>query len=79
MNTVILPEKNLKDLHDIPKTVRSDLKIIPVSNMDQVVETAMAGQAVVEPPRPRRRDDPRDEVGDYNPDETERKPASDGN
>jgi ATP-dependent Lon protease len=79
MNTVILPEKNLKDLHDIPKTVRSDLKIIPVSNMDQVVETAMAGQAVVEPPRPRRRDDPRDEVGEYNPDGTERKPASDGN
>lgn len=55
LKTVLLPEKNLKDLHDVPKTVRSELKIVPVTHMDQVVEVALASKAVMEPPRPRRR------------------------
>jgi ATP-dependent Lon protease len=55
LKTVLLPEKNLKDLQDVPKTVRSDLKIVPVTHMDQVVEVAVAREAVVEPPRPRKR------------------------
>jgi len=55
LKTVVLPEKNLKDLHDLPKTVRSDLKIVPVKHMDQVVEIAVAPQPAVEPPRPRKR------------------------
>jgi ATP-dependent Lon protease len=55
LKTVVLPEKNLKDLHDLPKTVRSELKIVPVKHMDEVVELALAHQPAVDPPRPRRR------------------------
>jgi ATP-dependent Lon protease len=55
LKVVLLPEKNLKDLHDVPKTVRAELKIVPVTHMDQVVEVALAPQAVIEPPRPRKR------------------------
>jgi len=34
LKTVILPEKNLKDLIELPKTAKADLKIIPVKHMD---------------------------------------------
>ncbi len=57
LKVVILPEKNLKDLHDVPKAVRSELKIIPVIHMDQVLEVAIAPEAVMEPPRPRKRNE----------------------
>jgi ATP-dependent Lon protease len=55
LKVVLLPEKNLKDLHDVPKTVRAELKIVPVTHMDQVVEVALAPEAVIDPPRPRKR------------------------
>ena len=38
LKVVMLPQKNLKDLVDVPKRVRTDLKIIPVEHMDQVLE-----------------------------------------
>jgi ATP-dependent Lon protease len=57
LKVVILPEKNLKDLHDVPKAVRSELKIIPVIHMDQVLDVALATEAVIEPPRPRKRNE----------------------
>lgn len=41
LKTVILPEKNLKDLVDVPKKVRDDLQIIPVVHMDHVLEMAL--------------------------------------
>ena len=41
LKTVIIPERNLKDLVDVPKKVRDDLKIIPVVHMDQVIEVAL--------------------------------------
>jgi ATP-dependent Lon protease len=41
LKTVILPERNLKDLVDIPRKVRIDLKIIPVSHMDEVLKVAL--------------------------------------
>ncbi len=55
LKIIIMPERNLKDLVDVPKRVRTDLKIIPVEHMDQVLEVALYPQAVVEPPRPRKR------------------------
>ena len=55
IKVVILPEKNMKDLVDVPKTARNDLKIIPVTHMDQVLEAALAPEVVIEPPRPRKR------------------------
>jgi ATP-dependent Lon protease len=41
LRTVILPERNQKDLVDVPKKVLSDLKIVPVIHMDQVLEIAL--------------------------------------
>src|SRR5215216_439603 len=54
LKTVVLPEKNLKDLIDLPKAAKSELKIIPVKHMDEVLQIALASRAVMEPPRPRR-------------------------
>jgi ATP-dependent Lon protease len=55
LKVVLLPEKNLKDLYEVPKTVRSEMKIIPVTHMDQVVELAISPEAVIAPPKPRKR------------------------
>jgi ATP-dependent Lon protease len=54
LKTVLLPEKNMKDLHDLPKTAKSELKIIPVKHMDDVLKIALAVEAIIEPPRPRK-------------------------
>ena len=54
LKTVILPEKNLKDLVDLPKTAKSELKILPVKHMDEVLQIALAKEATVEPPRPKK-------------------------
>ena len=57
LKVVLLPEKNMKDLVDVPKKVREDLKIIPMQHMDQVLGIALAVEATLEPPRPRRRNE----------------------
>jgi ATP-dependent Lon protease len=62
LKTVLLPEKNLKDLIDLPKAARTDLKIIPVKHMDEVLQLALSPKAVIEPPRPRRQ--PKDDNQD---------------
>ncbi len=41
LKTVILPKKNFKDLVDVPKRARAELKIIPVEHMDQVLKIAL--------------------------------------
>jgi len=41
LKTVILPERNQKDLVDVPKKVLADLKIVPVTHMDQVLDIAL--------------------------------------
>ncbi len=41
LKKVILPERNMKDLIDLPKKARQDLKIIPVTHIDQVLELAL--------------------------------------
>jgi ATP-dependent Lon protease len=41
LKRVLLPERNVKDLIDVPKKVLSDLKVIPVSHMDQVLDVAL--------------------------------------
>jgi ATP-dependent Lon protease len=55
LKVVLVPEKNMKDLVDVPKKVREDLKIIPLQHMDQVLEIALALEPILEPPHPRRR------------------------
>ncbi len=52
---VVIPEKNMKDLVDVPKAARNELTIVPVKHMDEILKTALAPEAVVEPPRPRKR------------------------
>ncbi|MBW8350231.1 endopeptidase La [Bacillus sp. IITD106] len=44
LTTIILPKDNEKDIDDIPESVRGDLKFVPVSHMDEVLETALAGE-----------------------------------
>ncbi len=41
LKTVILPEKNKKDLVDVPKKVLSDLKIVFVTHIDEVFRMAL--------------------------------------
>ncbi|MGB7372906.1 endopeptidase La [Pontixanthobacter sp.] len=41
ITTVLIPEDNVKDLAEIPANVKDGLKIVPVSHVDQVLETAL--------------------------------------
>ena len=63
LKTVLLPEKNMKDLVELPKTARSELKIIPIKHMDDVLAIALSKEVTVEPPRPKKhaRDESQDE------------------
>ncbi len=63
LKTVLLPEKNMKDLVELPKTARSELKIIPIKHMDDVLAIALSKEVTVEPPRPKKhaRDDSTDD------------------
>jgi ATP-dependent Lon protease len=61
IKVVLLPEKNMKDLVDVPKTARAELKIVPITHMDQVLEVALSPDMVIEPPRPRRRSEEQEE------------------
>ena len=38
---VLIPKENEKDLVDIPKKVREDIKIIPVESADEVLKIAL--------------------------------------
>jgi ATP-dependent Lon protease len=40
IRAVILPDKNQKDLEDIPDTVRKQVTFIPVENIGQAIEAA---------------------------------------
>ncbi len=56
LSTVILPQRNLGDLDEIPQELKRRLRFVPVRHMDEVLEAALAdrlprtGAAVV--PRP---------------------------
>ncbi len=64
LKTVLLPEKNMKDLVDVPKKARDELKIIPLTHMDQVIDIALAKKAVIEPPRPKKQPQDNDQNGE---------------
>ncbi|MEJ2512596.1 MAG: endopeptidase La [Anaerolineales bacterium] len=46
LKTIILPEKNRKDLVDVPKKALSDLNIVFVKHMDEVLEVALLPKPV---------------------------------
>ncbi len=41
IKTIVIPEDNVKDLYDVPKEIQKELKIIPVSHVDQVLRVAL--------------------------------------
>ena len=41
VKTVLIPEENVKDLQEIPENVKSNLDIVPVKWIDQVLELAL--------------------------------------
>ena len=41
IKTVIIPQENEKDLAEIPENVKQGLKIIPVSEVGQVLDIAL--------------------------------------
>jgi ATP-dependent Lon protease len=46
IKTVMIPEDNVKDLQDIPDSVKNGMEIIPVSRMDDVLKHALIRQPV---------------------------------
>jgi ATP-dependent Lon protease len=48
LRTIILPERNVDDLDDLPAEVRDDLTIVPVERIDQVLEAAIRPMEVGE-------------------------------
>ncbi len=44
IKTVLIPEKNVKDLEEIPANVKKGLSIIPVGHIDQVLKAALTGE-----------------------------------
>ncbi len=57
LKTVMLPEKNMKDLVDLPKSAKAEMKILPVKHMDDVLEIALSKEVTIEPPRPKKRNE----------------------
>lgn len=41
IKTVLIPEDNVKDLKDIPGNIKDKLQILPVANIDQVLDIAL--------------------------------------
>ena len=67
LRTIILPERNQKDLIDVPKKVLADLKIIPVTQMSQVLDVALYPASGEKPEwlkRRARRDEEQEEPGE---------------
>ena len=38
MKTIILPKENMRDIEDIPETIREQLEFVPVTSMDEVLD-----------------------------------------
>ena len=44
IKTVFIPNENVKDLAEISEEITKDLKIIPVSNIDEIIHSALASE-----------------------------------
>jgi ATP-dependent Lon protease len=44
LTRVILPDRNMRDLDDVPQDVRKQIEFIPVRNIDQVLKAALDGK-----------------------------------
>jgi ATP-dependent Lon protease len=52
IKTVIIPEKNKKDLSEIPANVKRKIKFIPVKNVDEVLAVALEKAPPARPAAP---------------------------
>jgi ATP-dependent Lon protease len=55
ISKALIPHENVKDLAEIPDTIKGRIEIVPVKWIDEVLENALASQPVplpdtVEPP-----------------------------
>ena len=66
VKTVLFPRGNQKDLEDIPKDIQADLKLVPVTTMDQVLDLALERSRKPRS-RPAGRSRPTASSGDYPP------------
>ena len=41
VKTVLLPERNMQDLAELPQKVREEIQFVPVSHMDEVLNLAL--------------------------------------
>jgi ATP-dependent Lon protease len=41
IRTVILPERNMNDLEDVPEELRKEMTFVPVERIDQVITAAL--------------------------------------
>jgi ATP-dependent Lon protease len=48
ISTVVMPKENEGDLDDLPKDVRKEMKFVPADSIDEVIEGAFPGAAVLE-------------------------------
>jgi len=51
---IIIPEQNLKDLVEIPRYVKKQVKFLPVRNVDQVIAIALRNKIKAGPSQPRK-------------------------
>jgi ATP-dependent Lon protease len=51
LKTVLLPKQNKKDMVEIPKRVKRDLKFVFVDRMDEVLPVALLPEVAVDPSR----------------------------
>ena len=51
---IIIPEKNQKDLAEIPKSIKRKLSFVPVSHMDQVLKHVLCSKPRKKSARPSR-------------------------
>lgn len=52
VNTVLIPQKNIKDLEEIPEKVKNALKIIPVNFADEALKIALLSIPLPKPKQP---------------------------
>jgi ATP-dependent Lon protease len=48
LKMVLLPERNVKDLVDVPKKVKDDIKIVPITHIDEVLKLSLHPAAAPE-------------------------------
>jgi ATP-dependent Lon protease len=54
LKTVLLPRRNQRDLVDVPRKIRRDMKLVLVDRMDEILSLALLPKTVVTAAKPKR-------------------------